>query len=177
MRANIKLLKGDITKLAVDAIVNAANASLLGGGGVDGAIHAAAGPELRAECKTLNGINTGEAKITKGYKLLAKFVIHTLGPIWHGGDKNEDNLLALCYKNCLKIAEEKKIKSIAFPNISTGVYSFPKQRAADIAMNVLTEFINKKPNSSLVDIYIVCFDQENYKIYSQKKGIQIISKI
>ncbi len=162
----IKLIKGDITRLEVDAIVNAANKTLLGGGGVDGAIHAAAGPELLAECKTLNGCNTGDAKVTKGYRLPAKYVIHTVGPIWNGGNNNEDQLLESCYRRCLELAEEYKCQSIAFPNISTGVYAFPKKRAANIALSVLKKYINKT-NSTIQVIYLVCFDEENYQIYKQ----------
>lgn len=159
----ITLIKGDITKLDVDAIVNAANTSLLGGGGVDGAIHRAAGPELLEECKTLGGCPTGEAKITKGYRLPAKYVIHTVGPVWQGGKNNEDDLLASCYRNSLKLAEEYKIERIAFPNISTGVYRFPKERAAQIAINEVKKFLE---NTKIVkEVIFVCFDEENYKIY------------
>jgi O-acetyl-ADP-ribose deacetylase (regulator of RNase III) len=163
---NLKLIHGDITRIAVDAIVNAANNSLLGGGGVDGAIHAAAGPELLEECKTLEGCATAEAKVTKGYRLPAKYIIHTVGPIWHGGNNNEEELLRLCYVNCLKKAEELNIQSIAFPNISTGVYGFPKLKAAQIALQVFNNYKSKK-DTSLKEIIIVCFDSENFRIYQQ----------
>lgn len=163
---NIELVKGDITKMEVGAIVNAANKTLLGGGGVDGAIHRAAGPELLNECKSLNGCETGEAKITRSYLLPAKYVIHTVGPIWHGGSKNEPELLANCYKNCLQIALEKKIDSIAFPNISTGVYRFPKELAAEIAIRTVNNFLKQSRN--IEKVYFVCFDDENYDIYKKK---------
>jgi O-acetyl-ADP-ribose deacetylase (regulator of RNase III) len=161
---SIELLQGDITQLEVDAIVNAANNSLLGGGGVDGAIHRAAGSGLLEECKTLNGCNTGEAKLTSGYNLLAKFVIHTVGPVWNGGTKNEEALLENCYRECLRIADELKLKTIAFPNISTGVYGFPKQRAAEIALGITNEYA--KIATSLEQVIFVAFDAENYQIYS-----------
>ena len=138
---SIKVYQGDITTLAVDAIVNAANRTLLGGGGVDGAIHRAAGKELLAECRTLNGCETGEAKITGGYKLPAKHVIHTVGPVWHGGKNNEDQLLENAYANSLKLAAQNDLKSIAFPAISTGVYGFPKERAANIAVATIKSFL------------------------------------
>lgn len=159
----IKLVKSDITKLKVDVIVNAANASLLGGGGVDGAIHRAAGPELLKECRTLGSCRIGEAKITKGYNLPSKFVIHTVGPVWHGAKDNEDELLANCYRNSLKLAEEHNIKTIAFPCISTGVYHFPKERAAQIAVKEIKNFL--KNDKIIQQVSIVCFDDENYKIY------------
>ena len=159
----IKLFKGDITKLKVDAIVNAANTSLLGGGGVDGAIHRAAGPDLLKECRTLGGCKTGEAKITKGYSLSAKWVIHTVGPVWHGGKSNEDELLTNCYKNSLILAVENNIKTIAFPCISAGVYHFPKQRAADIAVSQTKEFLSS--DKTIESITFVCFDDENSNIY------------
>ena len=163
MKNKIKLIKGDITKLETDAIVNAANRSLLGGGGVDGAIHRAAGPELLEECKTLNGCETGHAKITAGYKLPAKHVIHTVGPVWHGGNNNEDELLDSCYNESLKLAEENNCKSVAFPNISTGVYGFPKARAAKIAVETVKNFIEK--NTLPDQVIFCCFDDENYRLY------------
>src|ERR1700687_5986371 len=130
----LEIVIGDITKLAVDAIVNAANSSLLGGGGVDGAIHRAAGRQLTEECRSLNGCLTGEAKITKGYNLPARYVIHTVGPIWRGGIRGEDGLLAVCYRNCFAVAEQHDIKSLAFPAISTGAFAFPIDRASRIAL-------------------------------------------
>jgi O-acetyl-ADP-ribose deacetylase len=161
--SKIEVIQDDITKLEVDAIVNAANKSLLGGGGVDGAIHRAAGDELLEECKTLNGCETGEAKITKGYQLPAKFIIHTVGPVWHGGTNNEPELLANCYKNSLQRAVENNIKTIAFPNISTGVYAFPKDKAAQIAINTVSDFL--KNNKKIEKVYFICFDNENYNLY------------
>ena len=161
--SKIEVLKSDITKLKVDAIVNAANSKLLGGGGVDGAIHRAAGPELLEECKLLNGCHTGNAKITKGYNLQAKYVIHAVGPVWRGGSNNEDALLQSCYHESLKIASEHNLKSIGFSNISTGIYGFPKERAAKIALDTVNNFLN---NNSLPDkIYFVCFDSINEEIY------------
>src|SRR5665647_1051060 len=139
----VELIKGDITSLDVDAIVNAANNTLLGGGGVDGAIHCAAGPELLAECETLNGCETGQAKITKGYRLKAKHIVHTVGPVWHGGYRDETELLASCYQTCLVLGKEKKIKTLAFPGVSTGVYGFPRDLAALIALNETKRFLNK----------------------------------
>lgn len=164
MEQRIHLIKEDITKLHVDAIVNAANSRLLGGGGVDGAIHRAAGAKLLEECKTLNGCPTGDAKITKGYNLPAKFVIHTVGPVWNGGLHNEEELLKSCYRNSLQLAVRPQITSIAFPNISTGVYGFPKELAAQIAINEVNEFLKK--NQSIEDVFFVCFDDENYMYYS-----------
>lgn len=161
----VYLVKADITTLKVDAIVNAANTTLLGGGGVDGAIHRAAGEELLAECRTLNGCSTGQAKITKGYKLPAKYVIHAVGPVWRGGKFNEDKLLASCYIHSLRLAREYKIKSLAFPNISTGVYMFPKDRAGIIAINTCKEILEK--DSFLEKLYFVVFDEENKNIYQK----------
>jgi O-acetyl-ADP-ribose deacetylase (regulator of RNase III) len=159
----IKITEGDITRQRVDAIVNAANSSLLGGGGVDGAIHRAAGPGLLAKCRTLNGCPTGQAKITKGYNLPATWVIHTVGPIWRGGNNNEDALLAQCYANSLALTKEYSIKTIAFPSISTGVYSFPMQRAATIAITEIKRFLEKGGNLEMVTL--VCFGQTAYTIH------------
>lgn len=161
----IELIKGDITSLNVDAIVNAANKSLLGGGGVDGAIHRAAGSELLEECRLLNCCETGQAKITKGYNLKAKHVIHTVGPVWYGGNNNENELLANCYRNSLNLAKENELKSIAFPNISTGVYRFPKQRAAEIAIAEVQKFLTD--DDSLVKVIFCIFDDENLDIYQR----------
>ena len=163
MKHRIEVEKGDITKFRVDAIVNAANISLLGGGGVDGAIHRAAGPKLIEECRTLNGCLPGEAKITKGYKLPAKYVIHTVGPVWNGGNYNEENLLASCYKNSLHLATENNIKTIAFPAISTGVYHFPLEQAIIIAISETQKFLEK--NKSIEKVIFVCFDENTYRIY------------
>jgi len=161
----VYLLKADITTIEVDAIVNAANTTLLGGGGVDGAIHRAAGKELLEECRTLNGCPTGEAKITKGYNLPARYVIHTVGPVWNGGKNNEDKLLASCYIQSLKLAKENNLKTLAFPNISTGVYRFPKDRAGIIAIHTCREILEK--DSFLEKLYFVVFDEENWNIYTK----------
>jgi len=159
----IELVDTDITTLKVDAIVNAANNSLLGGGGVDGAIHQAAGPELVAECRTLKGCATGEAKITKGYRLPALYVIHTVGPVWHGGGGGEAELLASCYKSCFLLAAQYKIKTIAFPAISTGVYGFPKQAAAAIAIRETRAALKTDP--TLEKVIMVCFNRETRQSY------------
>jgi len=159
----IALVEGDITRQPVEAIVNAANTSLLGGGGVDGAIHRAAGPQLLAECRTLNGCQTGEAKITQGYRLPAKYVIHTPGPIWRGGQHAEDNLLANCYRNSLALAGQNNVRSIAFPSISTGVYGFPIARAARIAVSEVKSGLEQ--DSTLEKVIFVCFSKSDYNVY------------
>jgi len=159
----IKLFAGDITTLAVDAIVNAANSSLLGGGGVDGAIHRAAGPELLAECRTLGGCPTGQAKITRGYRLPAKHVIHTVGPVWHGGRHGEDEDLANCYRNSLALASQHGVKTIAFPAISTGVYGFPLRRATAIAVREVKAYLEKEPGIERVTF--VTFGDEATEAY------------
>lgn len=163
--AVIEIVQSDLTQLDVDAIVNAANNTLLGGGGVDGAIHRAAGPQLLSECVTLGGCPTGEARITKGYKLQAKFVIHAVGPVWNGGSQYESDLLASCYLKSLSLAVENNCTSIAFPNISTGIYGFPKELAADIAIHTVRSFIST--NKSIRKVLFCCFDEENYLIYKR----------
>ncbi|PLW94381.1 MAG: O-acetyl-ADP-ribose deacetylase [Marinilabiliales bacterium] len=165
MEKRIEVTRKDITQLKVDAIVNAANSRLLGGGGVDGAIHRAAGPELLEECKTLNGCHTSEAKITNGYKLPARYVIHTVGPVWRGGKFNEAELLKNCYKNSLQLAQLNDCKSIAFPNISTGIYGYPKHEAAEIAIKTVQNFL--KDNEIPSTVYFVCFEEPNYNIYTE----------
>ena len=164
MSSTITLFRGDITTLKVDAIVNAANRSLLGGGGVDGAIHRAAGPDLLEACRALHGCETGEAKITPGFQLPAAYVIHTVGPVWHGGNNEEEELLQQCYTSSLELALKHELRSIAFPNISTGVYEFPKARAAKIAIETVKEFLEKK--QPLLEIIFVLFDSENETLYS-----------
>ena len=166
MNKKIHIEQCEITALKVDAIVNAANNTLLGGGGVDGAIHKAAGIKLLEECRTLNGCKTGEAKITKGYSLAAKHVIHTVGPVWKGGDYNEEELLAQAYQSVMITAKENNIKTIVFPNISTGVYGFPKELAAKIAINEVDRCLKKDSlNSYIQKVIFVCFNQENFDIY------------
>lgn len=161
----IELIKDDITKLHVDAIVNAANSRLAGGGGVDGAIHRAAGPELSEACSKLNGCKTGSSKITSGYKLPSTYIIHTVGPVWRGGDSDERQLLESCYNTALEIAVQNNIRSIAFPNISTGIYGFPKLEAAQIAINTVMSFLSK--NRLTEKVFFVCFDEENYRLYDE----------
>ena len=165
MNEKIKTILGDITKQNVDAIVNAANTSLLGGGGVDGAIHRAAGPELLAECRTLGGCKTGEAKITRGYKLPAKYVIHTPGPVWHGGKTREPELLASCYRSCLTLAVENGCKTVDFPSISTGVYHFPLDKASVIAIKTIAAFLKEHPE--IEQVRMVCFDEKT-KVHYDK---------
>jgi O-acetyl-ADP-ribose deacetylase (regulator of RNase III) len=161
----IEIIRGDITRVQADAIVNAANSTLLGGGGVDGAIHRAAGPRLLEECRKLNGCPPGEAKITRGYDLPAGFVIHTVGPVWQGGNAGEPGILASCYHNSLQLAESKNIKSIAFPSISTGVYGYPKQQAAQAAIAAVKKYLG---NSTVIEkVLFVVFDEENYDIYKK----------
>ncbi len=163
MRHRIEVVQGDITQQRVDAIVNAANSSLLGGGGVDGAIHRAAGPELLAECRTLGGCPTGQAKITQGYRLPARYVIHTVGPVWHGGQANEDALLASCYRQSLALAVAHGFKTIAFPSISTGAYGFPVERAAPIAIQTIADFLYD--DTTLDQVAVVCFDTGTLRAY------------
>jgi O-acetyl-ADP-ribose deacetylase len=160
MNKGIEIFEGDITKLQVDAIVNAAHTSVLGGGGVDGAIHRAAGPELLAECRLLGGCETGDAKATRGYRLPAAFVIHTVGPRWHGGHAGEDELLASCYRESLKLADQIQVKSLAFPAISTGIYGFPKQRAAEIAVTEIRRY-----TGGIERVVFVVFDVATAHIY------------
>jgi O-acetyl-ADP-ribose deacetylase (regulator of RNase III) len=162
--AQLVAVEGDITKLAVDSIVNAANSSLLGGGGVDGAIHRAAGPELLAACEKLHGCATGDAKATPGFRLQAKWVFHAVGPVWHGGARGEDGLLASCYRRCMELAREHNVSSIAFPAISTGVYRFPPLQAAQIAVHTVAERIE---GSGIAVVHFVCFNRETFEIYTE----------
>lgn len=169
MNQKIEILKGDITAINVDAIVNAANTSLLGGGGVDGAIHRKGGKAILEDCRRIvarqGGCKTGEAVITTAGLLPAKFVIHTVGPVWNEGDKNESDLLSNCYTNSLKLAVENNIKTIAFPNISTGIYGFPKQLASQIALKTVQNFLSA--NSKISKVLFVCFDEENFQLYNE----------
>lgn len=165
MEERVQILEGDITKQEVDAIVNAANTSLLGGGGVDGAIHRAAGPELLEETRKIGGCPTGEARVSKGYKLPAKWVIHTVGPIWGGGTRNEENLLANCYRNSFKAAQDLGIKSVAFPSISTGAYGFPLERATEITLEETKKFLETDKN--LTKVVFVCFGETALNTYQE----------
>jgi O-acetyl-ADP-ribose deacetylase (regulator of RNase III) len=165
MDPRVKIVEGDITKQPVDAIVNAANTSLLGGGGVDGAIHRAAGPELLEETRKIGGCPTGQARVSKGYKLPAKWVIHTVGPVWKGGQKNEENLLASCYRSAFAAAKEKSVKTIAFPSISTGAYGFPLERATEIALTEAKQFL--ETDEVLEKVVFVCFGEKVLNTYKQ----------
>lgn len=162
------VILGDITKLQVDAIVNAANETLLGGGGVDGAIHRAAGPELLEECRQLHGCKAGEAKITKGYRLPAKYVIHTVGPVFKNGLHGEADLLASCYRRCVKLAYENHLNSIAFPCISTGVYGYPKKEAYEIAVASVKDAVCELGISETLEVIFVCFDRESFELYQNR---------
>ncbi len=163
LKTRIEIVRDDITRQAVDAIVNAANSSLLGGGGVDGAIHRAAGPGLLAECRTLGGCPTGEARMTRGYDLSARYVIHTVGPVWHGGTKGEPALLAACYRNSLTLARDEGLATVAFPSISTGVYGYPVEKACRIALTETLRFLDNNPAPDRV--VFVCFSKVDAEVY------------
>lgn len=170
MKTKIELVKGDITKIDADVIVNAANTALLGGGGVDGAIHIAAGPQLLEECQGLGGCETGQAKITKGYKLPARYVIHAVGPVWYGGTAREEELLASCYRNSLELAKNHSLRTIAFPSISTGVYHFPIEKAAKIAYKTVDTFLKENPGI-IEKVIFVLFSDKDLEIYKILKKI------
>jgi O-acetyl-ADP-ribose deacetylase len=170
MQGKIGILQGDITKLAVDAIVNAANSSLLGGGGVDGAIHRAAGPELVHECRLLHGCKTGQAKITKGYQLPAKHIIHTVGPVWQDGNAGEPELLASCHRASLKLMVAGGLKTIAFPAISCGIYGYPIAQAAQVALQTVAEFLRSSEGETIDGVSFVCFSDEIYDAYVEAFG-------
>ncbi len=168
-KKRIGIVQGDITRSDADAIANAANTSLLGGGGVDGAIHRAAGPELLAECRTLNGCETGRAKITKGYNLRAKYVLHTPGPVWHGGNRGEAEKLAGCYRSCLELASEYGCRTVDFPSISTGVYGYPVDRAAEVALAAIAEYLGAHPE--IERVRMVCFDSRTKAAYDEALAV------
>jgi O-acetyl-ADP-ribose deacetylase (regulator of RNase III) len=163
--SKLSLVCGDITKQKTEAIVNAANPTLLGGGGVDGAIHRAAGPGLLEECKKLGGCKPGEAKITSGHNLFAKYVIHTVGPVWRGGGENEREVLEMCYRNSLELAEKNNIKTISFPSISTGAYRFPLKEASEIALKTVISYL--RGNTKIKEVFFVLFDEKTYKVYEE----------
>lgn len=165
IRSRVLVVRGDITEQHVDAIANAANSTLLGGGGVDGAIHRAAGPELLAECRTIGGCRTGDAVITRGYRLPAKYVIHTVGPVWRGGNAGEAELLASCYRSSLKLAAEHGVRTLAFPSISTGAYGYPVSQAAQIAIRAVTDYLHTDP--SIDEVRFVCFDERTFDAYER----------
>jgi len=173
VNTRVEVIEGDITKQQVEAIVNAANTTLLGGGGVDGAIHRAAGPDLLKECRNLGGCATGQAKITKGYRLGVKWIIHTVGPVWRGGKHGEDELLTSCYRSCFALVEEHGIRSIAFPSISTGAYGFPIERAARIAVKETKAFLERNP--SVQRVLLVCFGASALKVYQDAVSAQQIT--